>query len=71
MSLLDELSGVQVAIVDDDERLIYAWFGGMGVNIYDEDGREVHYFTIGSSSKPTPAQVRSAIARFIAETRDS
>jgi hypothetical protein len=69
MSLLDELVGARLVVVDEEQRLAYAWFGGAGVNVYDEDGREVHYFTIGSgrSGRLTPAMVRAAIDRVRAE----
>ena len=64
MSLLDELVGARIVVVDEDHRLAYAWFGGAGVNVYDENGYEVHYFTIGgSASRPTPSTVRAAIER--------
>jgi hypothetical protein len=71
MSLLDELEGAQMTVVDVERRVIYAWFGGMGVNIYDEDGNEVDYFTIGGATKPTPAKVQAAIDRMIAYERES
>jgi hypothetical protein len=71
MGLLDELEGVQLTVVDTDSRLVYAWFGGAGVNIYDEDGVEVDYFTVGGSGKFTPAKVRAAIDRMIAYHRES
>jgi hypothetical protein len=35
------------------------------VNVYDEDGNEVHYFTIGGVSKVTASSARAAIARMI------
>ena len=63
MSLIDSLSGAELIDVDEEHRLVYAWFGGAGVNVYDEHGNEIHYFTIGSgfSRKPTPNMVRAAI----------
>ena len=63
MSLLDSLAGAELLVVDEDNRLVYAWFGGAGVNVYDEHGNEIHYFTIGSGSgrNPTPSMVRAAI----------
>lgn len=65
MSLLDELDGAQLTVVDTENRVIYAWFGGAGVNIYDESGVEVDYFTIENSGKLTPALVRAAIDRVM------
>jgi hypothetical protein len=69
MSLLDELDGVELLVVDQEQRLAYAWFGGAGVNVYDESGREVHYFTVGTPDgrKPTPRMVRAAIERVRAD----
>jgi hypothetical protein len=65
MSLLDELDGAQLVVIDKDRQLAFAWFGGQGVNVYDEDGRELDYFTVGSSTgKLTPALVRAAIDRM-------
>jgi hypothetical protein len=69
VSLLDELVGAQLVIVDAHHRLAYTWFGGAGVNVYDDEGREVHYFTIGTKrgERLTPAMVRAAIDRVRAE----
>jgi len=65
MSLLHAIEGAQMVLIDGEHELVYAWFGGSGVNIYDADGREVDYFTIGTSSKLTPARVRTVIARVM------
>jgi hypothetical protein len=67
MALIDQIDGAMLAIVDPDQRLVYAWFGGAGVNVYDEDGRELHYFTVGGVSRVSAASVRSAINRMIAD----
>jgi hypothetical protein len=69
MGLLDALDGAKLAIVDPEQRVVYAWFGGSGVNIYDEDGREVNYFTVGGVSKVTATNARAAIARMMAYHR--
>jgi hypothetical protein len=62
MSLLRSLEGAELIVVDED--VVYAWFGGSGVNVYNEDGEEVDYFTISSrSGRPTPNAVRAAIER--------
>jgi hypothetical protein len=64
MSLLDQLDGAELVVLDEERRLLYAWFGGTGVNVYDEEGNEVHYFTIGTSApRVSPALARAAIAR--------
>ena len=70
MSLLDQIDGAMLAIVDGERRLVFAWYGGAGVNVYDEDGNEVDYFTISSSSKLSADRVRAAIERVIAEHDD-
>jgi hypothetical protein len=69
VSLLDALTGARLLIVDDEQRLVYIWFGGAGVNVYDENGAEVHYFTVGTPDGryPTPRMVQSAIARVRAD----
>jgi hypothetical protein len=63
VSLLDALTGARLTVVDEDQRVVFAWFGGHGVNVYDEDGTEVHYFTIGGADRVTPTVVRAAIER--------
>ncbi len=63
MSLLDALFGARLTVVDDEQRVVFAWFGGHGVNVYDERGTEVHYFTIGGAERVTPTVVRAAIER--------
>jgi hypothetical protein len=72
VSLIDELEGVQMAIVDRDRQLVYCWYGGTGVNVYDTDGREVDYFSLngGSTGRPSPEVVRAAIEATIAEADD-
>lgn len=70
MSLLSAIDGAQLVIADEDAGLAFAWFGGQGVNVFDADGREVDYFTIGSSGRVTPAIVRAAVARVIAAMRE-
>jgi alkanesulfonate monooxygenase SsuD/methylene tetrahydromethanopterin reductase-like flavin-dependent oxidoreductase (luciferase family) len=64
----DELDGARLAVVDPAAHVVYVWFGGQGVNVYDEHGREVDYFSLGGASRPSVAQVRAAIARAMAET---
>lgn len=64
MSLLDELINVQLVVIDDDLRLAFCWFGGHAINVYAEDGTEVDYVTIDTVKRPTPQQVRAAIARI-------
>jgi hypothetical protein len=68
MSLLDAIADAELTVVDEEQRVVFAWFGGAGVNVYDEDGEEVYYFTIGGASKLSPITVRAAIRRVMAET---
>ena len=64
MSLIDCLDGVHLVVFDDERRLLYAWFGGTGVNVFDEDGNEIHFFNIGTSApRVSTAVARAAIAR--------
>lgn len=65
MSLLDELDGALLVVVDPEYRLAYCWFGSRGINIYDERGVEVDYFTIGGNAKLTPERVLQAIERVM------
>jgi hypothetical protein len=64
MSLLDSIVGAELVVVDEDHRLVYAWFGGRGVNVYDEDGNDVDAFTMGGTvTNIEPWLVRAAINR--------
>lgn len=68
MSLLRSLEGAELIVVDDD--VVYAWFGGSGVNVYNEEGEEVDFFSISSrGGRPTPSAVRAAIERMRDERR--
>ena len=69
MSLMDAIDGASLVVVDPDQQLAYAWFGGAGVNVYDDGGNEVHYFTIGGVSRVTASSARAAIARMIEYSR--
>ena len=66
MSLLEGIAGAKVVVVDVERRVVYAWFGGAGVNVYDEDGNEVHYFTIGADAPLTREIVERSIRGAIA-----
>lgn len=44
-SLAEELHGAKVVHYDPETGLVYAWFGGTYVNIYDDDGYEVDVFS--------------------------
>ncbi len=70
MGLLDSIDEARLVIVDEDARVAYVWFGGAGVNIYDEDGNELDYFSIDAPSKVSERAVRAAIARMIEYSRD-
>jgi hypothetical protein len=69
MSLLGSLVDVELIVVDEEQQLVYAWFGGSGVNVFDENGQVVHYFTVGTPDgrTPTPKMVRKAIDRIRAD----
>jgi hypothetical protein len=65
MSLIDRLDGARLVVVDEDFRVAYAWFGGAGVNVYDEDGKEIYYFTVGADGPLTPEIVQRSIRGVI------
>lgn len=63
MSLWRALNGAELVIGDEDLGLVFIWYGGAQVNIYDERFREVDMFSMGEAfnRKLTPRQVRAAI----------
>ena len=50
----------------NDAGLTLAWHGGTGVHVYTDDGREVHYWTIGGSkTNAEPEDVRASMIAYI------
>lgn len=62
MSLFDALVDVELVVVDEEARLVYAWFGGSGLSVFDEYGEELEYFTVTLETRD-PDEVKAAIAR--------
>ena len=50
----------------DPDGLVLAWFGGHGVHIYDLDGSEVDYLSVGdfSQNNATHDEITTAIALY-------
>lgn len=67
MSLLDEIDGAEVVVVEPDFRLVCVWFGGHGVRILREDGVDVDYFTIDGAKMPTRQKVIKQIREYLNE----
>jgi hypothetical protein len=69
VSLLDRLEDVRIVVVDRGRRILFAWFGGHGVHIFDQHGREVDLFTVGDFAKDEaePRDVLHGINRYLSE----
>ena len=70
MSLLDEIYGAELVIVEPDYRLAFVWHGGHGVNFHREDGVEVDFFSFGGARKPTRREAMIAINEHIKELHE-
>ena len=46
---LSNLNDARFVKVYEDSQRVYAWFGGLGVAIYDFELTEIDYFTMGFS----------------------
>jgi hypothetical protein len=71
MSLLDNLSGVKLVVVDDDAHLAFAWFGDESVYGFNREGHLMRYARIATtnSRRPTTREVRAAIAQLRAQRK--
>ncbi len=54
------LNDAQFVKVYEDSQRVYAWFGGLGVSIYDFEFNEIDYFTTGTDH-PSLNTVKFAI----------
>jgi hypothetical protein len=54
--LMAELDDARLVKFDPDEDLLFAWFGGHGVHVYDETGTEVDYWTCGDFSQNSASE---------------
>lgn len=50
--------------VDEEMGLVFSWQGGHGVHVYNEDGKEIDYWSVGDFAKDaaTLSQVKESIA---------
>jgi hypothetical protein len=64
--LMAELDGAKL-VRYDTAGLLYAWFGGHGVHVYDATGTEVDYWTCGdfADNDADPRDVAESMARRI------
>ena len=62
-SLKDELKGAKVVEYDEDNNIIFAWFGGHGIYVYAPNGEALDILNAGSFRKAdaTHAEVHKAI----------
>ena len=58
--LLTAIADAELTIVDEKRRLVFAWFGGEHVHVFDADGDQVHRFTVRDTSE---ASIRAAVDR--------
>ncbi len=57
---LSNLNNAFFVKVYEDSQRVYAWFGGLGVSIYDLELNEIDYFTIGTDY-PSLDKMKSSI----------
>lgn len=51
MTLGERLDGVRILMRDVRNELNFAWFGGHGVHVYDDDGHEVDFWNTGDFAR--------------------
>tara|TARA_Y100000034_G_scaffold73039_1_gene87984 strand:- start:52 stop:228 length:177 start_codon:yes stop_codon:yes gene_type:complete len=54
-------------MTDDERGLVLAWFGGMGVNIYNMLGTEVSYYIMGGAERPSVHEAKESMRETIEE----
>jgi hypothetical protein len=66
MSLLSELDGAELVVADEALGILFAWYGGAGVQILNERGDVLDAFSISAafSRNLTVAEVRKFIAAY-------
>jgi hypothetical protein len=66
MSLLSDLDDAELVVSDEDLGVMFVWFGGPGVRIFNERGDVIDYFSISSAfaRKLTVPEVRKVIAAY-------
>jgi hypothetical protein len=70
--LKDELTGAKVIEYDEDDDLVFAWFGGHGIHAYNPRGDEVNLWNVGDFAKDdaTYPEVHRGIARIRWELKE-
>ena len=68
MSCVESFDGALMVAVDKERELAFAWFGGHGIHVYNDEGEEVHYFTMGAEH--LDAETAEASARALIATWD-
>lgn len=58
--LVSILQAAAVSVIDEARLLVFAWFGGDHVHVFDSDGDEVHSFAVRDTSE---ASIRAAVDR--------
>lgn len=58
--LFSAIADATLTIVDEKRRVVFAWFGGDHVRVFDADGDEVHRFKVRDTSD---AAIRAAVER--------
>lgn len=48
MTLAEQLDGARIIKQDALRGYVLAWFGGHGIHVYDELGRDVAFWNVGS-----------------------
>lgn len=66
--LLEELDGAHFVRFDKELGLIYAWFGGTRIEVFNKEGACADFF--GLPENATVPDVERAIAEHMAEERE-
>ena len=64
--LVTILQAASVSVIDEKRLVVFAWFGGDHVHVFDQDGDEVHRFAVKNDSEE---DVQDAIERMRTSTK--
>jgi hypothetical protein len=72
MSLLAALKGAELVVADEELGLLFAWFGGAQIQVFDESGATRDSFSIskGFERALKPREVRAVIEAHRRELRE-
>lgn len=70
MSLLDQVDAAELVVADQEYRVAFVWYGGQTVHVFNEEGEELHAFTMGGARTPSKRAVHAAIRRQIEELQE-